>query len=1120
GDQGNGGCYVYADTAPEDADTFLTNVATAQDELNTRYQSTDRYVIWMQIDDADQTTTVLSYIAFVSDGGDALTGKTTQLTAINLLQMQLQIDPDVVMTLEEDSDSAVLAFSQSGTSFKRIRVLDQYDGVSNVASCEAVGINMGDNDLGQLAFGGLFLEAILSTPVGFQYACSADTSSDFEALDLYYPLCNEDVGLYNWDYKALWNLFKPLDASETYWFLIPDDAPLATTFRTVLGEIVLLTPLGDSSCALAFNQLSEGVYYLAPSGSYTISVDEGVGVTSDLQNKLLCGLSGVEYLSFTPGDLLHFISSQNASVLVSVEDDAYSFQFNGDATGITTSYITILPQDGSESNYYSEPEQAPFFAGEEVTDVQLDYFELSRSSLTDDTSFTGFPMVAYAKFDDSGLEENFAKNIEFQLYNPTRNQLIEDNQQDSQEVEQIQELQTQGKQKDRKGKHRKHKRALRKHLSRGCKTAQNLQVSVDVESVSAVTPQGYISTFEGDLWTTLQIANKQISGSAQTNVQIGFTPGSGEDEISDALQNAFLTNQQFVVITQGYQLGTFVNDITMSDWPFTLDPSVNESVGEYRNVILFKSSSDSTIQELVKQPELWTGREDFTDTAVDVNGTFISQWLQDYFTEAISLYDNGNGVTSLQGFCELIQNPLWNGFLALKVDVSTDELPTEVEALLAGIDKSLFYGHHIGVQINHLSVENAQTSGLDLTSSVFGLVHYVDPNIPDVNNISTYYSSPADYNFTVLTLEAVFEKGVLVNFSNKSMLLINKFFGDTVLETSANGESGANNLILLGIYSDQGGESSYTFSTAQGSISTFYLSSNAFYAIPVNRATMTVQETGTDSDGETTYESRFGLWGSMETLPYEDFDLLSYAQLSFSNLFVDMAFDSGGTDPVFTFDSNSIALALNQNKIYTGADDEASGGYNLIRSGSLLTQFPLELKGLYQGTSDKQPDSLGYLTLLSEDPTGIVTADLSGGDWYAFQFSLNLGGQGAMANNAGLSADFLISWSTGGNSQTAIASPSFKLTGPAGVSLTFDLQGVIKFGAKDIVLNRPAVSEGEIPQFIMIFQSLGLTVLSKSFPPEGTTNVILFGDTTDQTSGIIKPTLGWFGGYVEQEASS
>jgi hypothetical protein len=1113
-----GGTYVFYNTEPSDFDQAIADTLSALEQLNPDSQQTDRYFLWQdeQVDSAGSSaTTLIGNIPFT--GPEAETGgsgSTTKMASLDLLQLQMQLDSEVEVQL----DGTQFTFSQGGTTNKYLRILDRYNQVSDFATPDDISISMADDDAATLNFDGIFMEGILDTPIGFQYGLQPDsTTTGFEATNMYYPLLNDSIGLYYKPFSAQWSLFEPLDSSATNWSLIYSSGPVDSSFRTVLGNVIRLEPTSAGSSQLTFNINQDGHYYLTPSGNFTIVIEDEATTTSILANKLLCGLSGVEYLSFEPGDYLRFIPAQNAAVLVLEGDDSYNFIFDETDSGAQTAYATIIPQSGGEeSKYYSEPEQAPFFSEQGDYSLQLEYFELTRSSLPNDESFPGVPMVPYARLSTQEIEDDadLVRNLEFQLYNPTRNQTIED----YSDASDSKQLTFTDNSTPTKSDSSESTSSMSSMMSSAASSATVSAVSSEESTVTtALTPQGYISTFDTGAWSKLQIANKQTD---ETQVSIDFTPVDGATGIPGALQDAFLTNQQFLVITKADNLGTFAPTVNMTDWPFLLDPSVNTMIGDYRNVILFKSSSGSSFNELVKQPQIWTRYSDFNDASSDPLGLFISQWLQEYFADAVTMYDDGEGVESLADFIQIINDPLWNGFLSLKVDVETSSLPLEIEALLAGIDKSLFYGHHLGVEINHVSPPEEGGSDYDLNSSVFGLVHYLDPNIADVNNIPAFYSSPSDYDFTVLTLEAIFEQGVLVNFSNKSMLLINKYFGDTVLELSADGDNGANNLILLGTYSDQNGAASYTFATAKGETTEFYLSSNALYKIPITRATMTVQETGTTDAGLTTYLSRFGLWGNMVTLGYEDFDLLSYQLLGFSNLIIDMVFDNGDTDPVFDFSSKNIALSLNQNKIYDESSDQAAGGFNLVRAGSLLSQFPLELKAMYQGTSGSQPKDLGYITLKSEDPTGINTADLSGGNWYALQFIINLGGQGTMASDAGLSADIFVAWTPGGDSQEAVVTPSFKLSGPGGVSLSFDLEGVLKFGAQDIVLNRPTTTEGEVPQFIMIFQSLGLSVLGKSFPPLGTTNVTLFGDTTDQSSGIVNPTLGWFGGYVAEEANT
>ena len=96
-----------------------------------------------------------------------------------------------------------------------------------------------------------------------------------------------------------------------------------------------------------------------------------------------------------------------------------------------------------------------------------------------------------------------------------------------------------------------------------------------------------------------------------------------------------------------------------------------------------------------------------------------------------------------------------------------------------------------------------------------------------------------------------------------------------------------------------------------------------------------------------------------------------------------------------------------------------------------------------------------------------------------------------------------------GNGEVAIR-PYFMLQGPGGVNLTLEIEGVLKLGAAGIYL-----SQNTEKTFILQLASLGITVLSKSFPPAGTTNLLLAGVTNENNERF----LGWFGAYVAQTSS-
>ena len=563
----------------------------------------------------------------------------------------------------------------------------------------------------------------------------------------------------------------------------------------------------------------------------------------------------------------------------------------------------VLPAPQSQPDvrhYYSEPDQAPFFANtQDGTDAkELPYYALSIAQLPDAVGAPGtyfpFPLLPYAAFvppadqTQFGFDHQYVESFEYQLINPTRKAAIE-------------------------------KMALGKALQ--SHTGQ------DTGDVTAITPEGYAAAFVHGNWHTLTVAqmgpqkgDKKYSDKEPTYIDIAFAGAGGDGAIPQALQEAMLTNQQFVVITNAANLGAFSNDVRMSNWPFTLDLSKNKTVGDYYNVIIFKSAN-ATVSQLARHPELWTRYSDFNDATNDEDGRFLSNWLVDYLNQARLLYDDGKGVASLQNFVELIDNVAWNGFLALRVSITTQSLPPEIEALLAGIDMTQFVAHHIGNQVNHVTPVTPTPENpaeYQLNSAMFGLVHYIDPALgAQVNSLPSYIANPQTYDFKVLTLEAVFENANLVNFSNKSLLTLNSLFGDSVQPTDAAGDAGANTVVLIGSYVANNNPA-YTFAAAQGATTDFYVASDALARVEITGASMTVttvastlrgvigelqcsQPTQFTPVGETAYLARFNLAGNLQ-MAADAFDLLSYQSLGFQNLGLDMYLVTNGGDRSFAFE--------------------------------------------------------------------------------------------------------------------------------------------------------------------------------------------------------------------------
>ncbi|UOQ99311.1 hypothetical protein MUN81_07370 [Hymenobacter sp. 5317J-9] len=928
-----------------------------------------------------------------------------------------------------------------------------------------------------------------------------------------------------------WHPLRPLDAARTYmaitgegFRLVPaakgantiERVDLATglpsTFRSLGGRQVNLSPCVQSADfpRFVFQQLpsaegGEAAYYLVPHGEFELSLRSEAGADEVAVDNLLCGLAGTEYIRFrprtqqAPGDRLLFVAGQPAyaPVFPVTQHSLADYGAAEAAAGAlltpayTTAWAFVRPGPAATAEapiYCSQPQGAALYNQADTarrgtpTDVSLLSVFDAPSARFDgafDAAASCFPMVSYQLgLAPEAWDAATRRQFEEQILNPVRKQTLA--------------------------------------------SLANIDLREPGASPAVTTtPQGLLTAVNDLVWETVLLA-KNEEGDANLQFGAAGTP------LPAPLKNALQNTQLFLVVSNPDpgKLGTFLNTVTLSGWPFKLN--VGRRVqGSFSNVLLLKFRPGK-ITDLVNDTSAWTDAAIFN---TDVAG--VQTWLANYLTEAATL---GQTNSYYDYFNQIVNNPAWTGILALKTDVGLSQFPEDLRGLLGGIDLSHFYAHHLGIEINYVEPLNGVLQMPK--SSLFALISYLDKDyrpaasayahrnrhVPGIFSVfNRVEAAEADdetayrYDFTVLTLEVLFQNSRIKDFTSKIQLTTNQWFGDSAHKEVSNdkGPFAPYNILLNGFYENHEGHNTYTFVTLKDDSYTFVLDSQVLHSVEFAKAQFnTLKAQAYDGNGlaaSTTerISSVFTFWGWLNFYQLPGFDMFSFGSdnptqagnregLYFSNLNVNMAFDLIQDGDSYRTEKRTFGFAPEQ----MAFDISLSK----LRPRSLFRNFPLSVSGYLAGDEDRPVKDLGYLPVSA--PAAFQAAPL-GKKWQGLVFNLNLGSMGALAANAGFTAQLLAGWSP--KSSRASAAALLKLPGVGGGKKQLGLQSVLnlsigafRFTAESDVL-KPA-------QYTLTFSNIALKFLSLKFPPGGNTDLVLLGNPT---AGAGAGSLGWYGAYAK-----
>lgn len=466
----------------------------------------------------------------------------------------------------------------------------------------------------------------------------------------------------------------PLDAACTHFAFPAVPTALTSYYRTTVGRPVTLTPQADARLILApqptaADAADQAPVYLLPEGTFQVAVPRPPGGTvSGATDRLMCGLSGVEYIAMPSAGgpvLWRFVAGQNAAVAAGPVTTAK--REGGLSNAATTAWVRLLADD---LTYYAQPEDAtlhqPERGSEFLTLLEIPTGRLPGSGQDVDENWS-FPMMPYAGVPG---DVTLPQDVERQVLSPVR-------------------------------------RALMQALSRPQTLATSeRQSGTSSPRLHGVTPQGLLATFrdQGQTWESLLLAQSPQGG------RLEFS------QIEGPLKAALQTNQLFLVISDPHSISAHLSQtsLTVGGWAFHLAP---ETWAQYGTVFLAKFYTGRSLRQLVDERALWAQA-----AAFNREPETVQHQLQQHLTVP-------DGDAAFDTLRRVVDNPAWQGILVLNCSVPLDGLPPQFQGLAAGIDPSRFAAHHLGIDTS--PVQQTPAGALQMgASAMFALIRYEAPASP------------------------------------------------------------------------------------------------------------------------------------------------------------------------------------------------------------------------------------------------------------------------------------------------------------------------------------------------------------------------------------------------------
>jgi hypothetical protein len=950
----------------------------------------------------------------------------------------------------------------------------------------------------------------------FAVQIDASSLSQFEAGMMYfsqaegqlvaalnYPTVRAPIGSSApFNFNVSLDMVAPTDPARSFFQFA--DALLGSYFVTATGKPFAFNTVGGGNLAtmsaadilkssrlvFAGRPLSDPTnvqnYYLTPAGQFGLALDGGgnnlKAAAQSTVEQMLCGVTGTEFLSVSLGtapDALEFVPG-NAAWRMPVDPNSTKPVYLDNTA--TTSWAQIVTTKGA---YISQPERSPLFSppsdgGVRATSSGLSVhvlgFDPTNAWQPSDGAAQPSPLVPYAGLDfatDPNINLAQYLAMESGALNPSR---------------------------------------AHAYVTKSTVHARGVRALAAADSTSklAMTPQGMLVGLTGTppaaVWDSLQIAISQA-----------ITPILEFDSMGPAIRQAVQKNQIFTVVSVDPATDKlFVFDkryLEISGWTFDLSPGGLAAPDGTPPIFIMKFYPGKSIGDLVGALSLWSDPETF-----NAKPNQIQTYLIKVIADAKADVDK-NGKNSLYyNFYQTVTDPAFSGILVVNCNMRLDLLPPPIRAVLGGMEDPGIAGfrvHHVGVSIN--DVDPGITKLTLAQSAMFALVDYEwNPVTP---------KSP--YDFQVEYLRALFTNSELRSFSCKINLTIDNLFKVAVtLQPDGGVSTGKNLVVIMGSYQahktsgddKNSGQGVYSFTSTRKF--EFDFGKNTYLkSITLTKLQFSFDQEGAGSTvSHPTYDTttspvqaHFGIWGSIKFNELKVLDILSFDQLVFSDLGINVDFNlilsmqtkAGGpaipqpatSDLGLTFAPGNLRLDLGTTVARSKAD-------------SLLNLLPFKLKSfLYSDKGDQSIESLSYYSLgaiqgLSDNGIGPPQNFFN----YALLFDLDLGSMGGLVGSlSAFKFSILIGWLGGNDGAIAFGIQLPQVNG----KLEIKIEGVLTISIKQFTLEY--ATDPPPSMLVLGMQDCYIEILGKRLPPEGTVSLGLFAPSAGAAQ------IGWIGAYNKGE---